>query len=83
MPRRAEDSTIAHISTPPPTPHALALTIIILNLFPPTTIPQDKADRWFSKNSEYVQKTLQMLAKEIHYVCGVFRSRQVTFAHYS
>ena len=68
MPRPADESTIAHISTPPPTPHALALAIIVLNLFQPMKVSQDETDKWLTKNSTYVQQSLNMLAREIFHV---------------
>lgn len=70
MPIPPEESTVVHIASPPPSPHSYALAVIILALFPPTTVSTDIADKWFNKNAVWVQKMLQLIVREMVHVSG-------------
>ncbi|KAJ9125231.1 hypothetical protein QFC22_000186 [Naganishia vaughanmartiniae] len=57
-------STLAYISTPPPTPHQLAIAHLASRLFPLREVAPVEADTWFNKNAKYHNAMLRLISRE-------------------
>ncbi|KAJ9108887.1 hypothetical protein QFC21_000208 [Naganishia friedmannii] len=57
-------STLAYISTPPPTPHQLAIAHLASRLFPLREVEPVQADTWFNKNAKYHNAMLRLISRE-------------------
>jgi hypothetical protein len=64
-------STLAYISTPPPTPHQLAIAHLASRLFPPREADPVEVDTWFNKNAKYHNAMLRLVSREALFVSSV------------
>lgn len=64
-------STLAYISTPPPTPHQLAIAHLATRLFPPREVNNADADLWFNKNAKYHNAMLRLISREALFVSSM------------
>ena len=57
-------STLAYISTPPPTPHQIAIAHLASGLYPPRNAKPIDVDNWFNKNAKYHHALLRLITRE-------------------
>lgn len=77
-------STLAYISTPPPTPHQIAIAHLASGLYPPRNAKPIDVDNWFNKNAKYHHALLRLVTREGLLVswCCVLKSIHILNSDY-